>query len=166
VNVELTEATAADAPAIAKLHCAVADRLTEEFGRGHWSSHVSEKGVLFALKTSHVFVARDEMKVVGSLRLSTTKPWAIDRSYFTKCERPLYLTAMAVEPAEQRRGIGRAMLDEAKQIGRAWPADAIRLDAYDTAAGAGEFYARCGFREVGRVTYRATPLIYYELLFS
>jgi ribosomal protein S18 acetylase RimI-like enzyme len=164
VNVRLAEATPADAAAIADLHTAVADRLTAEFGRGHWSSHVSEKGVLFALRTSRVFVAKSGVKVVGSLRLATTKPWAIDKSYFTKCARPLYLTAMAVEPSEQRRGIGRSMLDDAKQIARAWPGDAIRLDAYDTAAGAGEFYAKCGFREVGRVTYRATPLIYYELI--
>ena len=69
---------------------------------------------------------------------------------------------MAVEPALQRTGIGRAMLDDAKRIAREWPGDAIRLDAYDTAAGAGEFYAKCGFREVGRAIYRGTPLIYYE----
>jgi hypothetical protein len=28
------------------------------------------------------------------------------------------------------------------------------MEAYDAAAGAGEFYSKCGFREVGRVTYR------------
>ena len=42
--------------------------------------------------------------------------------------------------------------------------DAIRLDAYDAAAGAGDFYAKNGFREVGRTKYRNAPLIYYELL--
>jgi ribosomal protein S18 acetylase RimI-like enzyme len=164
MNVRLVEATAADAAAIAELHTAVADRLTQDFGRGHWSSHVSEKGVLFALRTSRVFAAKSGTQVVGSLRLATTKPWAIDKSYFTRCERPLYLTAMAVEPSQQRAGIGRAMLEDAKRIARAWPGDAIRLDAYDTPAGAGEFYAKCGFREVGRATYRVTPLIYYELI--
>ena len=43
-------------------------------------------------------------------------------------------------------------------------ADAIRLDAYDAEAGAGEFYVKCGFREVGRVAYRGVPLTYYERL--
>jgi hypothetical protein len=38
------------------------------------------------------------------------------------------------------------------------------LDAYDAAAGAGDFYAKRGFPEVGRVTYRGTPLIDFELL--
>jgi hypothetical protein len=45
-----------------------------------------------------------------------------------------------------------------------WPADAVRLDAYQGPAGAGGFYERCGFREVGRAAYRGTPLIYFELL--
>ena len=165
MKVSLAEANAADATAIAELHTAVADRLTQEFGHGHWSSHVSEKGVLFACALA-AFSLRTGPKVVGTLRLATTKPWAIDKSYFAKCERPLYLTAMAVEPFLQRKGIGRAMLDDAKSIARAWPGDAVRLDAYDTAAGAGEFYAKCGFREVGRAVYRGTPLIYYELILS
>jgi hypothetical protein len=46
---------------------------------------------------------------------------------------------------------------------RDWPADAIRLDACDTPAGAGGFYPKCGYTEVGRVRYEGTPLIYYEL---
>jgi hypothetical protein len=45
-----------------------------------------------------------------------------------------------------------------------WPADAIRLDAFDAEAGAGGFYSKCGFREVGRVSYRNVPLIYFEML--
>jgi hypothetical protein len=45
-------------------------------------------------------------------------------------------------------------------------ADAIRLDAYDGAVGAGAFYAKYGFKEVGRVVYRGTPLIYFELLLT
>jgi hypothetical protein len=30
--------------------------------------------------------------------------------------------------------------------------------------GAGPFYEKCGYRPVGRVTYRKTPLAYFELL--
>jgi GNAT superfamily N-acetyltransferase len=64
----------------------------------------------------------------------------------------------------QRQGIGRLLLTEAVRVARAWPADAIRLDAFDAEAGAGAFYAKCGFREVGRVVYRKAPLIYFEAL--
>ena len=71
---------------------------------------------------------------------------------------------MAVAPEMQGRGFGRLCIEEARRIGREWPADAIRLDAYDAAAGAGDFYRKCGFREVGRVVYRSTPLVYFEML--
>lgn len=73
---------------------------------------------------------------------------------------------MAVTPTRQNQGVGKRCLEEAKQVARAWPADAIRLDAYDADAGAGPFYARCGWIEVGRAKYRNAALVYFELLIS
>ena len=55
-------------------------------------------------------------------------------------------------------------LEDACAVARAWPADAIRLDAYDADAGAGSFYAKCGFRERGRIVYKRDLLVYYELV--
>ena len=155
-----------DAAELAALHTAVADHLTSHYREGPWSSHTSEKGVLYAMRHSKVLVATEGAAIVATLRLATKKPWAIDTSYFTKCERPVYLLAMAVAPTRQRRGIGQRCLEEAARIARAWPADAIRLDAYDAKAGGGPFYKRCGFAEVAHVSYRKTPLIYYELLLT
>jgi GNAT superfamily N-acetyltransferase len=102
--------------------------------------------------------------VITVLRLATKKPWAIDVSYFTPVKRPLYLTGIAVSVAHQGQGAGRLALEDARGIAAAWPADAIRLDAYDAQAGAGPFYAKNGFSERGRVVYKGDPLIYYELL--
>lgn len=155
-----------DAARLAALHTAVAEELTRPYGRGPWSSKTSERGVLSALRTSRVFVAREGTDIVASLRLTTKKPWAIDTRYFSPCSRPLYLLAMAVTPARQRQGLGRKCLEAAIEIARRWPADVIRLDAFDAEAGAGAFYARCGWREVGRTSYRNTPLIYFELLIT
>ena len=152
-----------DAGEIAALRTAVAERLTRDFGQGHWSATASERGVLQSLRNSRVLVARSNSGLVATLRLATRKPWAIDQSYFADAARPLYLSDMAVAPDHQRTGVGRRCLAEATLIARAWPADAIRLDAYDAPAGAGEFYAKCGYREVARVSYRKTPLIYFEL---
>ena len=118
------------------------------------------------MRTSRVFVAKEGAELIASLGLATKKPWAIDTSYFTVCERPLYLIGMAVTPARQRQGIGRWCLEQARQVAKDWPADAIRLDAFDAEAGAGPFYARCGFTELGRRTYRNAPLIYYECLIT
>jgi GNAT superfamily N-acetyltransferase len=103
-------------------------------------------------------------RIVASLTLSTRKPWAIDAQYFHRSVRPLYLTSMAVDPRMQGKGVGRLCMEQAQRIAREWPADAIRLDAWNAEAGAGEFYRKCGYREVGRALYRKTSLIYFELL--
>ena len=151
---------------MAALRTAVAEDLTRQYGKGHWSSAVSERGVLHAMRSGRVLVMRQEGQIVATLSLATRKPWAIDTKYFSASKRPLYLTDMAVAPSVQRRGVGRMCVEQAREIALSWPGDAIRLDAYDAAAGAGGFYSRCGFREVGRVTFRHTPLIYFELLLA
>jgi GNAT superfamily N-acetyltransferase len=158
----LQPATVEDAVQLAALHTQVAEDLTRRHGSGPWSCRTTERGVLNALRTSRVFVVREGAGVIATLRLATKKPWAIDTAYFSRCAKPLYLLGMAVAPSKQRQGLGRRCLEEAKEIVRAWPADAIRLDAYDAAAGAGDFYAKCGWTEVGRVVYRKAPLIYFE----
>jgi GNAT superfamily N-acetyltransferase len=153
-----------DAKDLAVLHTVVAQHLTEIHGTGPWSSHTTEQRVLFAMRNSHVIILKEDEKIVATLRLANKKPWAIDTSYFTKCRKPVYLLAMAVVPARQRQGIGKKCLEEAKRIAVTMGADAIRLDAYDAAAGAGGFYEHCGYAERGRITYRNAPLVYYELL--
>jgi GNAT superfamily N-acetyltransferase len=153
-----------EADSIAALQTRVADHLTRQHGVGHWSAAVGAPGVARAIATSQVLVAREEGVVIATLRLVTKKPWAIDASCFAKSRRPLYLLSMAVEPSRQRTGIGRLLLDAARDQAQRFPADAIRLDAYDSPAGAGGFYLKCGYNEVGRATYRGVPLRYFELL--
>lgn len=164
LNLIFTLARPADAPALAALRGAAARALTARFGEGPWSAEPSERAVIGDFRNADVWVARDGDAMVATFRLATKKPWAIDRSYFSNCRSPLYLTNMAVHPEFQRCGIGRLCLQRAEKIALGRAADAIRLDAYDADAGAGPFYATCGFREVGRATYRTTPLIYYERL--
>lgn len=162
-TLELAPATPDDALGITALREAVAVALTERFGNGLWSRGGTVRGVLHDMRRSNVYVVREGERVIASLALGRRKPWAIDPSYFRPCPRPLYLTSMAVMPDIQRRGLGRQCIDEARRIAREWAADVVRLDAYDAPAGAGGFYARCGFRETGRVSYRGCPLIYYEM---
>ena len=164
MKIRMTPATAEDALEIVALRAAVAGKLTAEHGSGPWSAVSTEKGVLFDMRNTKVLVARLKGKLIATLRLATKKPWAIDPKYFTACSRPLYLLAMAVEPDFQRQGIGRLCLEEVKKTCRQWPADALRLDADDAPAGAGLFYGKCGFREVGRASYRGCPLVYFEML--
>jgi len=148
-------ATLDDAPAIAALRTAAARELVLQFGGGAWGGVATERGVRRDLATSRVYVWRDGDILVATLRLATKKPWAIDTAYFRPCARPLYTTSMAVAPALQRRGVGRRCLDDLQTIAQAWPADAIRLDAYDAAAGAAP---RCCARSSAPTRRaRATP---------
>ena len=165
MQIEFSVATEEDAEELAMLRTVAAERLTDLFGPGHWSATVTATGVVGSMKHARVLVARYGTDIVGSLRLATKKPWAIDPAYFTASQRPVYLTDMAVHPDVQRRGIGRALMARAENEVRRWPGDAIRLDAYDAPAGAGDFYSKCGYREVGRVVYRSVPLIYFERVF-
>jgi len=164
MRLRLQLATVDQAPEISALRLAVADHLAAKLGPGPWPPAGPVKGVLYDLRHSVVYVATHRKKIIATLALCTKKPWAIDPKYFTGCRKPLYLVSMAVAPNWQRKGVGRGCLAEVDKIVAARPADAIRLDAYDAAAGAGEFYRRCGYTEVGRATYRTVPLIYFEKL--
>ncbi|HUQ86152.1 MAG TPA: GNAT family N-acetyltransferase [Vicinamibacterales bacterium] len=156
--------TTTDAAAIAAVRVAAADGLTREFGEGHWSAHTNEAAVLRDIRASRVLAVRAGADIVGTLTLQKKKPWSIDVSYFTPCAKPLYLINMAVAPEQQGRGFGRALLAEALDVARSLSADALRLDAYDSVAGAGDFYRKCGYTHVGGRSYRGVPLLYFELM--
>ena len=160
------DATPKDVAAIAALLNATSGALTARFGEGRWSSITSERSVELSLRHARLRVGVLEKRIVTTLRLATKKPWAIDVAYFSPAKRPLYLTGMAVSVAHQRQGLGRAALADARTVAAAWPADAIRLDAYDAPAGAGPFYERCGYEERARVLYKDDALIYYELVLA
>jgi GNAT superfamily N-acetyltransferase len=164
MRLSFVQAAESDAAAIAALRVATANDLTERFGRGHWSGEATARGVIAGMHDATIWIARRGASIVGTFRLSSLKPWAIDISRFAPASMPLYLTDMAVLPDQQGHGIGRRCLTKAIEVATAWPADAIRLDAYDAEAGAGTFYEKCEFREVGRVSYRGVPLVYYERL--
>lgn len=156
-------ATNADAAAIAALRMAAARGLTERFGAGTWSfAAESEFGVQAEIRTSTVLFARNEGVVVGTLRLATRNPWIGNIDFFTPCERPIFLTSMAVTPKRQRQGIGRQLLNEARRVALEMRGQALRLDSYAGPAGAAEFYLKCGFREVRRGDYNGTALIWFE----
>ena len=166
MNLRFRDASSADAPAIAALKNAAAGALTARFGLGHWSTLVTERSTILGLRHARVRVGRDGRRILTVLRLATKKPWAIDVKYFTPVRRPLYLTGMAVSVEHQGQGLGRLAMADAQAVAEAWPADAIRLDAYDAEAGAGSFYERCGFTQRGRVVYKGDPLVYYEFFLS
>lgn len=166
MTLTFTDARDDDLAELQALHAAAAADLTARFGVGAWSRDGFGKRLDVVPGRSRVRVGRLGGRIVSSLRLQTRKPWSIDPAYFTPVRRPLYLVGMVVAVPRQRRGIGRAALEDARAVALEWGADAIRLDAYDAAAGAGPFYLRCGWADRGRATYRGQPHVYCELLLA
>jgi predicted N-acetyltransferase YhbS len=161
-NHTISVATAEDAPALVALRTAVANDMTRRFGHGDWSAAPSEVLVVKQLRASRVLVARRENQIVGTVRLTTAQQWAFDTTAFSPAKAAVYVLGLAVAPEARGHGIGSDLMNAAKESTNTWPADAVWLDAYDDRAGAGPFYVRCGFREVGRTRFGTVPLIYYE----
>jgi GNAT superfamily N-acetyltransferase len=160
---EVTSLDPARAREVAELRRATANDLVKKHGPGPWQRAGGPATIARALQGGKVLVALVDGTIAASLTLSARKPWAIDANYFHPSASPIYLTDMVVHPRHQRAGVGRTLLEAAVAVVRVWPGDAIRLDAYDAVAGAGGFYRKCGYTEVGRKRYRGTPLIYFEL---
>jgi len=159
-------ATDGDIPALLKLQVAVDADQERRFGHDRWSTTITERSVARGLRSSRVLIAMGQGGIIGEVRMQTKKPWAIDLSYFTPVARAVYLHDVHVDPRQQRSSIGRQLIERAKAAVRDWPADAIRLDAYDGPSGGGPFYRKCGFTEVGRAVYRGVPLAYFELVLA
>ena len=111
-----------------------------------------------------ILVGRSRGEIVALTRMQTKKPWAFDLKYFKQVQMRSIWGTSRYSPMCQGQGFGTQLMAAAVDDARAWPADAVRTSAYDGAAGAGPFYAKCGFREMGRVTYRTTPMIYFEMI--
>jgi GNAT superfamily N-acetyltransferase len=116
------------------------------------------------VSASRVLVARRDAAIIGTVRLARALPWAIDSSSFTPVATAIYVLGLAVAPDTRGQGVGRQLMDAAKDTARAESADALWLDAFDHVAGAGAFYIKSGFRAVGRTKHKEMPLIYYEWL--
>jgi predicted N-acetyltransferase YhbS len=163
-DTSISVAAKSEARALAELRSAVALRMTEEFGHGHWSASPSRAEVVRQLRASQVLVARRGAEVIGTVRLVQARPGVIDSSSFTPAQNPLYVLGLSVAPQCRGQGVGRQLMEAAKDAARQRGAQALWLDAYEHEAGAGPFYMKCGFREVGRTEFRGVPLIYFEWL--
>lgn len=157
-------ATGANAAAIAAVRLAASRDMANRFGSGPWSFSLGSEGAVRAeLISSTILIARDEGRLLGTLRLSTQNPWLGDTAFFTACSRPIYLTSMAVAPKHQRQGFGRRLIEAALHaVTVDLRGEAIRLDSFDARAGAGDFYRKCGFNVVWQAGYNGTPLIWFE----
>ncbi len=163
MDITIGRAIPDDAGAIAVLRTRVADGMTSEFGAGHWSASTSKLLVLRQMRASTMLVARCGHGIVGTVRLATVSP-AFDANAFgfTPASYALYVLGLAVASEWRRQAVGRMLMEAARTTARERGAEALWLDVYDHAAGAGPFYERCGFRRVGSAPGGEIPLTFYE----
>jgi predicted N-acetyltransferase YhbS len=163
-TLSITAATAADVGPLAAMRATVSRDMARRFGPGGWSAVSSETEVLKQLRASRVLVARLDGDIVGTVRLTLAQTALFDASAFTPVKTAVYLLGMAVAPVAQGKGVGARLLVAASAAARAWPADAVWLDTYDHAAGAGPYYRARGFTEAGRMRLADRSLILFERL--
>jgi GNAT superfamily N-acetyltransferase len=164
MSMKLQLAVADDIAELVAMRTRVSQDLAKRFGEGFWAGKHAEGGERFLMRIGQVYVARYRGRLIATLTLTKRKPWSIDVKHFHATGKPMYLRAMAVDPAHQRKGVGRMCIEEAQRIARESWFQAIRLDAFDCAAGAGDFYRKCGFTEVARVNYKCVPHIDFEIM--
>ncbi len=158
----MTEALLTDAQELVSLKQAVFEDIQQRFGAGHWPPVSNLSDVERSIAHSRILVCKEGHTIVGMLRLSIEKPWAIDLAYFKPVSKAIYITDMAVLPARQHSGIGSQLIEYASQTAIENDVLALRLDTYDSENGAGAFYLKCGFAERGRASFRGTSLRYFE----
>lgn len=160
----ISTATVADVPSLVALRTSVAQRMAERYGEGDWSALPTEAAVIRQVRASRILIERRDSRIVGTVRLAAAIQALFDASAFTPVAHAFYVLGLAVAPDVQGQGIGRALMAAAKDTARESFADALWLDAFEHAAGAGIFYEKCGFRRVGGVQRGAMRLGYYEWL--
>jgi len=164
-EISISVAKRTEAGALTALRSAVAQDMTRRFGEGHWSAQPTRTEVVRQLRASQVLVARRDDEILGTVRLMRASfPADIDTRAFTPVAEAFYVLGLAVAPHCRGAGIGRQLMEAAKEAARARGAQALWLDAYEHRAGAGDFYLKCGFRMVGRTNLRDLPLLWFEWL--
>lgn len=148
MTITIRTATPADTRVLARLNQPVqalhANAQPEVFKpAAHTPELVAHYETLLARNEVVIFLAEADDEPVGhAVTVVIERP----ESPFTYAFRYLQIDELSVEPAQQRRGIGTALVAEALGLARANAIRIVRLDVYAFNEKALAFYARQGFR--------------------
>jgi GNAT superfamily N-acetyltransferase len=164
-DVKLRPAQADDVSRVRAIITAAASDLTARFGEGHWSHVRAAETLRKYVEQGTLYLIERDAALVGTLRLTDRKiPFYRGEWFANPKAETGYLLDMAIDPAHQRRGIGRQAMTLAEDHARVRRLQAIRLDAYSGPAGAGGFYRKCGYRLTHRGEFNGVALEYFETL--
>ncbi len=75
---------------------------------------------------------------------------------FSPPVRRLMIDHVGVAPAARRQGVGRALIEAARDLAREWAVDEVMLDTWEANHAAHAFFRALGFSP-RRMLFRATP---------
>jgi GNAT superfamily N-acetyltransferase len=116
VRIKLQLAGVDDIAELVAMRTRVSHDLKKKFGEGFWAGKPAEGGERFLMRIGQVYVARNRGRLIATLTLTKRKPWSIDVKHFHAAGKPMYLRAMAVDPAQQRKSVGSKCIEEARRI--------------------------------------------------
>ena len=149
---------------------AAALELSLELGPGYWGKRASPRRTRERLIESDPgllekgwFVATLGDRVVGVMALATRPFRAWKKQLWARPDQPaLGVFDVAVDPAVQGRGIGRALMEFAEARAAAMGLPWVRLDAFAANPGSNAFYRRIGYVARGTVRAADIELVLYE----
>jgi GNAT superfamily N-acetyltransferase len=98
------------------------------------------------IATDRFLVMRESESIVGCVHLEVHPPLA-------------RFGMLAVDPAEQRRGIGRRLIETAEIVARHEGCDVIKIAVVDLRTDLLATYNRLGYRTAGTAPYEHRPVI-------
>ena len=147
VPVHLRTATPDEAPAILALRTA-AERWLADRGIEQWHpGEITLAGATSQARDGEWHLASDNGVACATLRLLWSDPlWT-----GIGTQRPaVYVHGLVIDRAYAGQGLGARLLDWATEQGRQAGAEVLRLDCVEINPALRSYYARIGFREVGR----------------
>lgn len=132
-------AATADIGAVLALRDRVALDLLQR-GLLQWDpSRITAADLVDVIDGENLFVVGEVVASV-SVRFDTDPLWPVGRA--------AYLQMLMVEPAQQRSGLGKHLVDWACRYGLATGRDLVRLDCPQGADGLKRFYEEIGFKQL------------------
>ena len=130
-------------------------------GMNHWVDYYTKELVTHKFETGDIFLLRDEEKFVATISVSDQEPYyysknkdgkngeAIDYTMKFTQGRALYVSALAVLPEFQGRGLAKSLLLYIENYAKKKRIEYIRMDARGDYTDLINMYLRWGFKKVG-----------------
>jgi ribosomal protein S18 acetylase RimI-like enzyme len=109
-----------------------------------------------------IYLVTDGDEAVATYTVTTTPPHDYPPAIFAPAVPALYLNRLAVVPARQKSGLGRACMADVEAHARAAACRVVRFDVFRDNAVIRAFYQRLGYTELGPFFVGEIPVICCE----